>query len=45
MNMYYKFLLRYNIDCDQQPQFYSLNSLLSQEQEKPNCQTLFCKDD
>ena len=35
----------YNIDCAQQPQFYSLNSLLSQEQEKPNCQTLFCKDD
>ena len=35
----------YNIDCDQQPQFYSLNNLLNQEQTKPNCQTLFCKDD
>merc|ERR1712141_649582 len=35
----------YNIDCDQQPSFYSLNELLNQEQEKPNCQTLFCKDD
>merc|ERR1739844_529068 len=35
----------YNIDCDQQPSFYNLNELLNQEQEKPNCQTLFCKDD
>jgi len=35
----------YNIDCDLQPSFYSLNELLNQEQDKPNCQTLFCKDD
>ena len=35
----------YNIDCAQQPQYYGLNSLLAQDQEKPNCQTLFCKDD
>ena len=43
--LYKQFARWYNIDCDQQPSFYSLNELLNQEQDKPNCQTLFCKDD
>ena len=43
--LYKQFARWYNIDCDQQPSFYNLNELLNQEQDKPNCQTLFCKDD
>jgi hypothetical protein len=35
----------YNIDCAAQPDFYSLNEFIYQPQTKPNCQTLFCKDD
>jgi len=35
----------YNIDCAAQPDFYNLNEFIYQEQTKPNCQTLFCKDD